>query len=112
MWAYPECDVSLTPVWCEPILSASINKVPYLTLKCLSVKWAYPECDVSMVMKFGTGIDLDYILDKFEGQGQRFWEQEISLKGVVGGGVNTRTREVQQHLSVFTTWDYLDHLLY
>ena len=31
---------------------------------------------------------------------QRFPEEEISLKGS-GGGVNTRTREVQQHFSVF-----------
>ena len=33
-------------------------------------------------MKFGTGIDLDNILDKFEGQGHRSKVKVIQIKGV------------------------------
>ncbi len=36
-----------------------------------------------MVMKFGTGIDLDNILNKVEGQGHRSKVKVIQLKNVI-----------------------------
>ena len=36
-----------------------------------------------MVMKFGTGIDLDNISDEFEGQGHRSKVKVIQLKNVI-----------------------------